>query len=132
MINADTIKEYWRTSQLAAIADYDDDGLFDKEVVESAIQDAYKELHPLIEYQDENTIDLFAKRLTICILLSRLNINPEAVALPLADCREIRKQIDAVISRRTQMGSESDIRKKSAGILVSHGTKPLSDIIEGY
>ena len=132
MISVDQIAEYWRSSELRAIADYNEDGIFDKDVVQSAINDAYNEIAILSGYHPEETIDLFAKRLTICILLSRLNVNPEAVVLPMNDCKKIHDLVSEVLKKKTENQADVDLRKKSAGLHVSEGEKPLSDILGGY
>ncbi len=132
MIEVSNIEAYWKSSELNAIADYNTDGVFDGTVVQQAINDAYAEVNILSSYHESDTIDLFAKRLTICILLSRLNINPEAVVLPMNDCAIVRDLISSFMKTSQENKSKNDLRVGSSGITVSEGITPLSDIIEDY
>lgn len=131
-IVVDDIENYWRSSELNAIADYDRDGVFDPAVVDVAIADAYAEVQILTDYHEQASIDLFAKRLTICILLSRLNINPEAVVLPMNDCLVVRELISGILKTKQKNKADVDLRPSSSGITVSEGETGLSDIIEDY
>jgi len=126
------IESYWKSSELNSIADYNEDGKFDKDTVQSAITDAYSELKILDGYYATETIDLFAKRLTICILLSRMNVNPEAVVLPMNDCLVVREKIDAVMKIIQKNKAEVDNRKVSSGVSVSEGMTDFSDIIVDF
>ena len=132
MILPSDIEAYWRSSELNAIADYDEDGLFDLETVQSAIDDAYAEVNILSSYHEPETIDLFAKRLTFCILLSRLNINPEAVVLPMNDCAIVRDLISSFLNTKQSNQAKVDLRPLSSGLTVSEGMSNLSDILEDY
>lgn len=66
--------------------------------IQNAINDAYVEIEPLQGVVSNNIIELYAKRITICILLSRLNINKTAVEMPVSECAEIRTLIAKTIS----------------------------------
>lgn len=131
-ITVSDIKGYWRTSQLNAIADYNDDGVFDNATVTSAIADAYAEVNILVAYHEITSIDLFAKRLTICILLSRLNINPESVVLPINDCMQVRELISSILKTKQTNKADVDLRPVSSGITVSEGITDLKNLIKDF
>ena len=127
------IVSYWRTSELNTIADYDSDGSYDSKVIQGAIDDAYAELDLLSSHLDDVTIDVYAKRLTICTLLSRLNVNPEAVALPMNDCLTIRETLEKFIQKKLDipLEQEKDASAQSR-LVVTAGNSDFSDELENF
>ena len=126
------IVSYWRTSELNAIADYDNDGSYDSKVIESAIEDAYAELSILTPYIAEGAVDVYAKRLTICTMLSRLNVNPEAVSLPMNDCFSIRETLEKFIQKKLDLPLESEANASASNIIVTKGNNTITSEMENF
>jgi len=135
MIYLDDIIDYWKQSELANITDYNEDSVIDDEVIEHSIEDAYRELSAISEILTDDIMDLYAKQLTICSLITRLNINPEAVELPLADCGRIRELIKDVLDKKAQALADNEADKvddKSRMLLASKGITEMQDILVNY
>ena len=132
-IEVEDIVSYWRSSELNEIADYDSDGSYDSLVIEGAIADAYAELEVLSKLLPEITIDVYAKRLTICTLLSRLNINPNAVELPLNDCLSVRETIEKFIQKTLNIATDSkETNIQQTKTSVTLGNTSLVDEMENF
>lgn len=132
-IQIEDIVEYWRKSELNSIADYSNDGNYDDDVIQSAIDDAYAELFPITEYIDEKSLNLYAKRLTICTLISRINPSADSVELPMNDCFSIRETIEKFMMKKlaTTLNKE-EVASKSTTTVVTPGDSSFSSDLKGY
>jgi alanine-alpha-ketoisovalerate/valine-pyruvate aminotransferase len=131
-VEAQTIRDYWRSSELNAIADYNQDALADDAVIEVSINDAYAELEPLTDILSTSILDLYAKRLTICNLLSRLNIGADAVELPLKDCKEVKEMITNVLKDKVKAMSATKAGTAITGVQISDGETELKDNLRNF
>ena len=129
-ITVNDIKSYWNSSELRNITDYDNDGNIDDEVIQHSLDDAIKEIEAVKDSIPSGLIDIYTKKLTICNLLSRLNINPEAIELPLKDCKSVRSAIEGIIKSKSD--AINKVNKSATGIKVSIGKTNLLNELDKY
>jgi len=127
-VSIDDIKTYWKQSELEQLADYNEDERLDDEVIQTAITDAVNMLNPIKDIIDSSLFDTYTKKLTICELIARVNISPDAVELPIGECKRINEFIDKVMLQKAKIpsGGGSVTASTSEGINV----KPRSHTIE--
>ena len=135
MVKVEDIKGYWASSELSALATLDFDGKTEDQKIQDAIDDAYVELSPIKGSIETAVADLYAKRLTICILITKLNISLEAVEAQMEEGNTIRKMIAKAIDAKVALASQQDINDLDATtgkFVVTAGSNTLRSDIEGF
>lgn len=115
MLSIEDIKNFWINSELTSIYNINEIATSKDDLISTSLKDANDEMSVLRDDLPDEIYYLYAKRLCVAIILSRLNVNANATQLPLQEADYIRNLIKLKIENQNGIQSIHNLLVASKG-----------------